>query len=75
MILKFSKNEKHDVEVVVLKGAEKLPFSYTEMIKSMLNKEEVRTEFTDEIVESERQQIDLLITNISNIVNPVSTVE
>lgn len=75
MILKFSKNEKHDVEVVVLKGAENLPFSYTEMIKSMLNKEEVRTEFTDEIVESERQQIDLLITNISNIVNPVSTVE
>lgn len=75
MILKFSKNEKHDVEVVVLKGAENLPFSYTEMIKSMLNKEEVRTEFTDEIVESERQQIDLLITNISNIVNPDSTVE
>lgn len=75
MILKFSKNEKHDVEVVVLKGAENLPFSYTEMIKSMLNKEEVRTEFADEIVESERQQIDLLITNISNIVNPVSTVE
>lgn len=75
MILKFSKNANHDVEVVILKGAENLPFSYTALIKSLLDKEEVKTEFTEEILENERQQIDSLIVDINNIVNPPNITE
>lgn len=69
MILKFSKNANHDVEVVILKGAVSLPFSYTTLIKSLLDKEEVKTEFTDEILENERLQIDSLIAGINSIVD------
>lgn len=75
MILKFSKNVNHDVEVVILKGAESLPFSYTALIKSLLDKEEVKTEFTEEILENERQQIDSLIVDINNIVNTPNITE
>lgn len=67
MNLKFSKNASRDIEVLVQDGTEQKPFSYIEMIKSLLDRECLKTEFTVEISEEEKEQIEQLIGRIRQI--------
>lgn len=67
MNLKFSKNASRDIEVLVQDGTEQKPFSYIEMIKSLLDRESLKTEFTLEISEEEKEQIEQLIGRIRQI--------
>ena len=67
MNLKFSKNATKDIEVLVQIGTNQKPFSYIDMIKSLLAGETLDTEFSEDISENEKKQIEELIGKIKNI--------
>lgn len=61
MNLKFSKNATKDIEVLVQIGTNQKPFSYIDMIKSLLAGETLDTEFSEDISGDEKKQIEELI--------------
>lgn len=67
MNLKFSKNATKDIEVLVQIGTSQTPFSYIDMIKSLLAGETLDTEFSEDISGDEKKQIEELIGKIKNI--------
>lgn len=67
MNLKFSKNATKDIEVLVQIGTNQKPFSYIDMIKSLLTGETLDTEFSEDISGDEKKQIEELIGKIKNI--------
>lgn len=67
MNLKFSKNATKDIEVLVQIGTSQTPFSYIDMIKSLLAGETLDTEFSEDISGDEKMQIEELIGRIKNI--------
>lgn len=66
MKLRFSKNEAQDIEISILKGVDNLQFSYVTMIKSLMNNEELATEFDETISADEKSQIESLINEIKS---------
>lgn len=67
MNLKFSKNATKDIEVLMQIGTSQKPFSYIDMIKSLLAGETLDTEFSEDISGDEKKQIEELIGKIKNI--------
>lgn len=67
MNLKFSKNATKDIEVLMQIGTSQTPFSYIDMIKSLLAGETLDTEFSEDISWYEKMQIEELIGRIKNI--------
>lgn len=67
MNLKFSKNESKDVEVQVQNGTSQQAFSYIEMIKSLLKGENLTTEFSEDMTDEEKRQINELVNKIKSI--------
>lgn len=67
MNLKFSKNATKDIEVLMQIGTSQPPFSYIDMIKSLLAGETLDTEFSEDISGDEKMQIEKLIGRIKNI--------
>lgn len=67
MNLKFSKNATKDIEVLMQIGTSQTPFSYIDMIKSLLAGETLGTEFSEDISGDEKMQIEKLIGRIKNI--------
>lgn len=55
MNLKFSKNATKDIEVLVQIGTNQKPFSYIDMIKSLLAGETLDTEFSEDISGDEKK--------------------
>ena len=54
MKLVFKKNEMNDVEVTMFKGTLGIPFSYIEMIKSLMTGESLDRDFDKSITEDEK---------------------
>lgn len=67
MKLNFTKNENSDAQVSVLDGNTTKVFSYTDLIKSLLNKEIVTCDFSADYTEEEKQQVNDLINNIMEL--------
>ncbi|WP_302761342.1 hypothetical protein [Phocaeicola coprocola] len=67
MKLNFTKNENSDAQVSVLDGNTTKVFSYTDLIKSLLNKESVTCDFSADYTEEEKQQVNDLINNIMEL--------
>ena len=70
MTLKFDKNENGEIIVSVTEGTTIQEFSYIAMIKHLLNKNVPLVEFTDKILEEEKNQITLLFEKIAKIAKP-----
>ncbi len=67
MVLNFTKSENLDAQVCILNGTTQQPFSYTDLIKSLLNNEVVTCEFSENYSLSEMEQIKELINKIIEI--------
>lgn len=77
MKLTFDKSANGEISVTVTEGTQTVAFSYISLIKSILNKQDVTCEFTDNIEENEKKQILELVVDINNIAKPedVNTTE
>ena len=67
MKLVFKKNEMNDVEVTMFKGTLGIPFSYIEMIKSLMTGESLDRDFDKSITEDEKNQIEEVLKEIETI--------
>lgn len=67
MKLTFKKNDATDVVVTMFKGTAETPFSYIEMIKGLLAKEPLDSEFDESITEEEQKQIKEVLAEIEAI--------
>ena len=67
MKLIFKKNEVGDVAVTMFKGTAEIQFSYIEMVKGLLAKEPLESEFDETITEDEQSQIKDVLAEIEAI--------
>ena len=67
MKLLFKKNEANDVVVTMFMGTAESPFSYIEMIKSLLAREPLDCDFDETISEEEQKQIKDVLGEIEGI--------
>lgn len=67
MKLIFKKNEAGDVAVTMFKGTAEAQFSYIEMVKGLIAKEPLESEFDETITEDERSQIKDVLAEIEAI--------
>lgn len=68
MILNFTKDENQDSQVNILEGNDFNTFSYTELIKALLNNEKVTCEFAEDYSSDEKEQVKALVDEINKIV-------
>ena len=68
MKLIFKKNDADDIEVSMLLGTAEVPFSYIEMIKSLIAGEPLDYDFHETITEEEKTQIIEVLKEIEKIV-------
>lgn len=67
MKLIFKKNEAGDVAVTMFKGTAETQFSYIEMVKGLLEKEPLESEFDETITADEQSQIKDVLAEIEAI--------
>lgn len=49
------------------------PFSYIELFKKLIAKESIESDFSEQINDEEKKQIEGLLLEIKNIVNPTDS--
>lgn len=67
MKLTFKKNESTDVVVTMYRGTTETNFSYIEMLKGLLVKEPLDSEFDESITDEEQKQIREVLAEIEAI--------
>lgn len=67
MKLIFKKNESADVEVTMFDGTAETSFSYIEMIKGLMAKKPLDSEFDETITDEEKTQIQAVLSEIEAI--------
>lgn len=75
MTLKFDRTKEGDISICVYDGTVSHPFSYTELIKKLMDKEIIETDYSDVIKSDEKDQIEQLISEIRRIVNPDTKID
>lgn len=66
MKLKFQKTENGDIAAYILDDTEQLDFSYTKMIEALMDGQLIECDYSDNMSEEEKVQIESLTSDIYN---------
>ena len=68
MKLHFTKTEAGEIEAFIFENEPNTPFSYIEMVKSIINGKEIECSFSEEFDNEEKEKINDLKDEINRIV-------
>lgn len=68
MKINFNKTADGSIEATTYNGVENIAFSYTALITSLMNSEDIDFEFTGDFDEEDKQQIIKLKDDINSII-------
>lgn len=75
MTLKFDRTPNGDISICIYEGTNMRPFSYIELINKLIARENIESNFSEQINDEEKKQIEELLLEIKNIVNPTNSTQ
>lgn len=75
MTLKFDRTPNGDISICIYEGTNMRPFSYIELINKLMARENIESDFSEQITDEEKKQIEELLLEIKNIVNPTNSTQ
>lgn len=75
MTLKFDRTPNGDISICIYEGTNMRQFSYIELINKLMARENIESDFSEQITDEEKKQIEELLLEIKNIVNPTNSTQ